>query len=118
MNGYLLVLAAFVVSAGRVGDIFGRRRVFVTGMAAFAGGSIVAALSDSEETLVAARILQGLGGSALLGLSLAIVRPSFPRTSGPARSASGPECRRSRWAWDRSSAAPWSRRSAGAGCSG
>jgi EmrB/QacA subfamily drug resistance transporter len=78
MNAYLLVLAAFVVSAGRVGDIVGRRRVFLLGMAAFAGGSVVAALSDSEETLVAARVLQGLGGSALLGLSLAIVSTVFP----------------------------------------
>jgi EmrB/QacA subfamily drug resistance transporter len=78
MNAYLLVLAAFVVSAGRVGDIVGRRRVFLIGMAAFAGGSVVAALSDSEETLVAARVLQGLGGSALLGLSLAIVSTVFP----------------------------------------
>jgi EmrB/QacA subfamily drug resistance transporter len=72
------VLAAFVVSAGRVGDIVGRRRVFLIGMAAFAGGSVVAALADSEETLVAARVLQGLGGSALLGLSLASVSTVFP----------------------------------------
>jgi EmrB/QacA subfamily drug resistance transporter len=78
MNAYLLVLAAFVVSAGRVGDVIGRRRVFLLGMAAFAGGSVVAALSDSEETLIAARVLQGLGGSALLGLSLAIVSTVFP----------------------------------------
>ena len=78
VNAYLLVLAAFVVSAGRVGDIVGRRRVFLLGMAAFAGGSAVAALSDSEEVLIAGRVLQGLGGSALLGLSLAIVSTVFP----------------------------------------
>ena len=77
MNAYLLVLAAFVVSAGRVGDILGRRRVFVLGMAAFAGGSVVAAVSDAEEVLIAGRVLQGLGGSALLGLSLAIVSTVF-----------------------------------------
>jgi EmrB/QacA subfamily drug resistance transporter len=78
MNAYLLVLAAFVVSAGRLGDIFGRRRLFVLGMAAFAGGSVVAAMSDGEEVLVAGRILQGLGGAALMGLSLAIVSTVFP----------------------------------------
>jgi EmrB/QacA subfamily drug resistance transporter len=78
MNAYLLVLAAFVVSAGRLGDILGRRRVFLIGMAAFAGGSVVAALSGSEEVLVAGRVLQGLGGAALLGLSLAIVSTVFP----------------------------------------
>jgi EmrB/QacA subfamily drug resistance transporter len=78
MNAYLLVLAAFVVSAGRVGDIVGRRRVFLIGMAAFAGGSVVAAVSGGEEMLIAARVLQGLGGAALLGLSLAIVSTVFP----------------------------------------
>jgi EmrB/QacA subfamily drug resistance transporter len=78
MNAYLLVLASFVVSAGRLGDILGRRRVFLIGMATFAGGSVVAAISDSEEVLVAGRVLQGLGGSALVGLSLAIVSTVFP----------------------------------------
>ena len=78
MNAYLLVLAAFVVSAGRVGDIVGRRRVFLIGMALFAGGSALAGLAGSEEVLVAARVLQGLGGAALLGLSLAIVSTVFP----------------------------------------
>jgi EmrB/QacA subfamily drug resistance transporter len=78
MNAYLLVVASFVVSAGRLGDILGRRRVFLVGMAVFAGGSVVAATSDSEEVLVAGRVLQGLGGAALLGLSLAIVSTVFP----------------------------------------
>jgi EmrB/QacA subfamily drug resistance transporter len=78
MNAYLLVLAALVVSAGRLGDIIGRRLVFLIGMAVFAGGSVVAAISDSEEVLVAGRVLQGLGGAALLGLSLAIVSTVFP----------------------------------------
>jgi EmrB/QacA subfamily drug resistance transporter len=77
MNAYLLVLAAFVVTAGRLGDILGRRRLFVIGMAVFAAGSAVAALADTEEVLVAGRVLQGLGGSALLGLSLAIVSTVF-----------------------------------------
>jgi EmrB/QacA subfamily drug resistance transporter len=78
MNAYLLVLAAFVVSAGRLGDIFGRRRLFLIGMATFAGGSAVAATADAEEVLVGGRVLQGLGGAALLGLSLAIVSTVFP----------------------------------------
>src|SRR3954454_18836421 len=78
MNAYLLVLAALVVSAGRVGDILGRRRVFLVGMATFAAGSLVVAASGSEEVLVAGRVLQGLGASALLGLSLAIVSTVFP----------------------------------------
>jgi EmrB/QacA subfamily drug resistance transporter len=83
LNAYLLVLASLVVSAGRLGDIVGRRRIFVLGMAAFAAGSVVGALADSEEVLVAARVLQGLGGSALLGLSLAIVSAVFPDSERP-----------------------------------
>jgi EmrB/QacA subfamily drug resistance transporter len=78
VNAYLLVLAAFVVSAGRLGDVLGRCRMFLFGMAAFAGGSLVAAVSDTEELLIAGRVLQGLGGAALLGLSLAIVSTVFP----------------------------------------
>jgi EmrB/QacA subfamily drug resistance transporter len=78
MNAYLLVMAAFVISAGRVGDIVGRRRVFLIGMAAFAAGSAVAGLSENEEMLVGARVVQALGGAALLGLSLAIVSTVFP----------------------------------------
>jgi EmrB/QacA subfamily drug resistance transporter len=83
MNAYLLALAAFVVSAGRLGDVLGRRRVFVVGMAAFACGSVVAALSGSEQMLVVGRVLQGLGGAALLGLSLAIVSSVFEAGERP-----------------------------------
>src|SRR5215212_11357331 len=51
VNGYLLVLAATVVTAGRVGDILGRRAVFFAGMALFSAGSIVCATSSGEEVL-------------------------------------------------------------------
>src|SRR3954449_1883120 len=78
VNAYLLVLAATVITAGRLGDILGRRRIFLVGMALFAAGSAVCALSNSEDVLVAGRVLQGLGGAALLGLSLAIVSSVFP----------------------------------------
>jgi EmrB/QacA subfamily drug resistance transporter len=78
MNAYLLVVAAFVVSAGRAGDILGRRRVFVTGMVVFAAGSVVAATSGVEAVLIGGRVLQGLGAAALLGLSLALVSAVFP----------------------------------------
>jgi EmrB/QacA subfamily drug resistance transporter len=77
MNAYLLVVAAFVVSAGRLGDILGRRRVFVTGMVVFAAGSVVAATSGVEGVLIGGRVLQGLGAAALLGLSLALVSAVF-----------------------------------------
>jgi EmrB/QacA subfamily drug resistance transporter len=78
VNAYLLVLAATVITAGRLGDIFGRRRMFLLGMALFAGGSVICAVSNTEEVLIGGRVVQGLGGAPLLGLSLAIVCSAFP----------------------------------------
>jgi EmrB/QacA subfamily drug resistance transporter len=78
LNGYLLTISVAVVTAGRLGDIVGRRLVFLVGMAVFAAGSIVAALADDDMVLVAARVIQGIGGAAMLSLSLAIVSHAFP----------------------------------------
>jgi EmrB/QacA subfamily drug resistance transporter len=83
VNGYLLVLASTVVTAGRLGDILGRRRVFCAGMALFVAGSVVCATSNQEEVLVAGRLIQGLGAAPLLGLSLAIVSSVFPAAERP-----------------------------------
>ena len=78
-NAYLLTLAATVVTAGRLGDIRARQRVFLIGMVAFAAGSVLAGAADAEEVLIAARVLQGIGGAALLSLSLALTSHAFPR---------------------------------------
>ncbi len=77
-NAYLLVLAATVIACGRLGDILGRRRVFIGGVLVFAVGALVAALSTGEEMLIAARLIQGLGGSAMFALSLALASNAFP----------------------------------------
>jgi EmrB/QacA subfamily drug resistance transporter len=78
LNGYLLVLAVLVVTAGRLGDIYGRRRFFLIGMAVFGAGSVLAAVASDDAVLVAARVVQGAGGAAMLSLSLAIVSHAFP----------------------------------------
>jgi EmrB/QacA subfamily drug resistance transporter len=78
LNGYLLVLAVLVVTAGRLGDIYGRRLIFLIGMAVFGAGSILAAVASDDAVLVAARAVQGAGGAAMLTLSLAIVSHAFP----------------------------------------
>jgi EmrB/QacA subfamily drug resistance transporter len=83
VNGYLLVVAAFVVTGGRLGDILGRRRLFFVGMGLFALGSVICALSDTEGVLVAGRLVQGLGAAPLVGLSLAIVSSAFPASERP-----------------------------------
>jgi EmrB/QacA subfamily drug resistance transporter len=82
-NAYLLTLAATVVSAGRLGDILGRRAVFLAGMACFAAGSLVSGAADDEAVLVVGRVIQGLGGSALLALSLALTTHAFPAETIP-----------------------------------
>ena len=61
-NAYLLTLAAGVVAAGRLGDIVGRRRVFVWGMALFGVGSLIAGAAGTEELLIVGRVVQGIGG--------------------------------------------------------
>jgi EmrB/QacA subfamily drug resistance transporter len=82
-NAYLLTLSATVVSAGRLGDILGRRAVFLAGMAGFAVGSIVSGSANDETVLVVGRVIQGLGGSALLALSLALTTDAFDRAALP-----------------------------------
>jgi len=78
MNGYLLAITIFVVTAGRLGDMFGRKRLFLAGMVVFALGSIVSGAAGDQETLVAGRVLQGIGAAPMLPLSLAIVCNAFP----------------------------------------
>ena len=78
LNGYLLVISVLVVTAARLGDIYGRRLIFLIGMAVFAAGSVLAAVADDDAVLVLARVVQGAGGAAMLSLSLAIVSHAFP----------------------------------------
>jgi EmrB/QacA subfamily drug resistance transporter len=78
MNGYLLVIAALVVTGGRLGDIYGRRAVFTVGLAIFAGGSVLSGAASNEEAIIAGRVVQGIGAAAMLPLSLAIVSDAFP----------------------------------------
>src|SRR5262245_22311988 len=83
VNVYLLVVAALVVTAGRIGDIVGRKLVFQVGMIAFVAGSALSALAPDMLALIGGRVLQGLGASALLSLSLAIVARAFPDDERP-----------------------------------
>ena len=85
VNAYALALAVLYVTAGRLGDIFGRRRLFMLGLGLFSLGSLLCALSGDIQigglapvyVLIGARALQGLGGSIMLPLSLAIVSNTF-----------------------------------------
>ncbi len=83
MNGYLLVIAVLVVTAGRLGDMFGRRKVFVVGMVVFAAGSVLSGAASDQLTLIAGRVVQGAGAAPMLTLSLAIVCNAFPTDEQP-----------------------------------
>jgi EmrB/QacA subfamily drug resistance transporter len=76
-NAYLLALASLILLGGALGDRLGRRRMFVTGVVAFAAASVVCGLAPDPGTLIAARALQGVGGALLTPGSLAIIEAVF-----------------------------------------
>lgn len=79
LDGYLLTLAALILVAGSLGDRYGRRKVFLLGVVWFSLSSVLCGVALNTEMLVAARILQGVGGALLTPGSLAIIQSSFVR---------------------------------------
>ncbi len=79
VNAYTLTFAVLLLTGAALGDRFGRKRLFVLGLAIFTGGSAVAALSSNVGVLIAARAIQGLGGAILTPLSLTILSAAVPR---------------------------------------
>jgi EmrB/QacA subfamily drug resistance transporter len=77
VNAYALTLGGLLLLGGALGDQFGRRRVFVWGVAWFAVASLLCAVAPTIETLIAARAVQGVGGALLTPASLALVEASF-----------------------------------------
>ncbi len=77
VEGYSLVYAALLLTGGTLGDRYGRKRIFLGGLALFTAGSAAAALSGSIGLLIAARTLQGLGAALLTPGSLSILRHVF-----------------------------------------
>jgi EmrB/QacA subfamily drug resistance transporter len=78
INGYMLMLGALILVGGSAGDRFGRRRVFALGAAIFTAASIGCGLAPSVTVLIAARVVQGIGGALLVPGSLAIISAVFP----------------------------------------
>ena len=76
---YLLAITAAIVGAGRLGDLLGRRRVLVAGIALFTLASLACGLAPTLAVLVAARVLQGLGAAAMLALTVALVGETLPK---------------------------------------
>jgi EmrB/QacA subfamily drug resistance transporter len=78
LNAYSIVFAAALVPAGRLADRFGRRRFFFAGTLVFLAASAVCGVAGSVELLVAARVVQALGGAMLVPASLGLLLPEFP----------------------------------------
>jgi EmrB/QacA subfamily drug resistance transporter len=77
VNGYTLALASLILLGGSLGDRFGRRRIFVIGVCWFAAASLACGLAPSIGALIAARVMQGIGGALLAPGALAVLETSF-----------------------------------------
>jgi EmrB/QacA subfamily drug resistance transporter len=78
LNSYILVYAVLLITAGRLGDLFGQRNLFAIGLAVFTVASALCGLAQDANQLIAARILQGIGGALLTPQTLAILTTLFP----------------------------------------
>jgi MFS family permease len=76
---YLVAVTASIVALGRLGDLIGHARVLILGLAVFAVASLTCAAAPNLSSLIAARILQGLGGAVLMALPISIIRNVVPR---------------------------------------
>jgi EmrB/QacA subfamily drug resistance transporter len=78
VNAYTLTFAVFLLTGAALGDRFGRRRMFIFGLALFTAASAAAALAPSMEALIAARAAQGIGGAIVTPLTLTLLSAAFP----------------------------------------
>ncbi|MEU9481606.1 MFS transporter [Streptomyces sp. NPDC048191] len=85
VDGYALALAALMLTSGTAGDLYGHRRVVLTGFAVFGAGSLACGLAPGVPVLVAARVVQGVGAALLLPGTLAIIGRVFPDEAERAR---------------------------------
>ena len=78
LNAYLLVYAVLLITSGRLGDLIGQRRLFIVGLFIFTAASALCGLAQDGNQLIAARILQGVGGAILTPQTLSIITMIFP----------------------------------------
>jgi EmrB/QacA subfamily drug resistance transporter len=78
INAYLIAFGGLLLLAGRLGDLVGRKRVFLAGLAIFTGASLLCGLSFTQPMLIAARFVQGVGGAASSAVILAMIVTLFP----------------------------------------
>jgi len=88
INGYLITFGGLLLLAGRLGDLLGRKRVFLIGVGLFTFASLLCGLAPTEGMLIAARFLQGVGAATVASMVLGILVTLFPRPRDSARAMS------------------------------
>ncbi len=78
LNGYLITFGSFLLLAGRLGDLIGRRRIFLIGVTGFTLASAACGLANSQGVLIVARFIQGLAGAGAVSAIVAIITSEFP----------------------------------------
>jgi len=85
VNAYLIPFGGLLLLAGRLGDLLGQRRIFLTGLAVFVSASLLCALSQSQEMLIGARFIQGIGGALTSAVVLGMIVTMFPQPNEQAK---------------------------------
>jgi EmrB/QacA subfamily drug resistance transporter len=88
VNAFLVTFGSFLLLAGRLGDLLGRKRVFLTGVVVFTVASVLCGSAPSQGFLIAARLIQGIGGALQASVILAIIVTEFPAPADRARAMS------------------------------
>ncbi|UGT38978.1 MFS transporter [Nocardia yamanashiensis] len=85
VNGYLLTFAGFMLLGGRAADLFGQRRMLISGLLVFSAASLAGGLATGPELLVAARVVQGAGAALLAPATLAVINTGFAEPNSRAK---------------------------------
>jgi EmrB/QacA subfamily drug resistance transporter len=85
INAYLIAFGGLLLLAGRIGDLIGPKRVFMTGLAVFVGASLLCGVAQSDAMLVAARFVQGVGGALTSAVILGMIVTMFPEPAERAK---------------------------------
>jgi EmrB/QacA subfamily drug resistance transporter len=88
VNAFLVTFGSLLLLAGRLGDLLGRRRVFLSGLVIFTAASLLCGVAPSQGALIGARLLQGVGAAAQASVILAIIVTEFPEAAERARAMS------------------------------
>jgi EmrB/QacA subfamily drug resistance transporter len=85
VNGYLIAFGGLLLLAGRLGDLIGRRRIFLAGLAVFTAASLLCGVAQSQEMLIGARFVQGVGGALTSAVILGMIVTMFPAPAEQAK---------------------------------